>query len=162
MSETEKPVKRKKNRVRPQPTRPPLVSSMLNHPNGAYRWQKKYDSSINEHIPALYEGGRTDCEVAVDIGISEKTFREWIKIYPAFEDAVQIGRSIAKKFMLEHGRDAAVTRTQYKTDAKIWHILMRNCHGFDKDEPKEPATKDDINNLKNDMKDLMQKHVKEY
>ncbi len=160
MDEPEKSKKPKKTRVPPMPTRPPLVSSMLNHPSGAYRWQKKYDPSINEHIPELYEGGRTDCEVAVDIGISEKTFKEWRKIYPAFEDAVQMGKAIAKKWMIEHGREAAVTRSQYKTDGKIWHILMRNCHDFD--DNKETVTKEDLKQSTEQVSDLIKQYARDY
>lgn len=120
----------------------PLVSSMLNHPNGAYRWQKKYDPAINEHIPALYEGGRTDVQVAVDIGICESTFYDWVKLYPAFASAVKYGKAISKASMSDVALDAVYYGR--KINDKVWHIMMRNCHGYDKAEvdPKDQAEKE--------------------
>lgn len=115
----------------PPKSRPrPLVDGVLSHPKGAYAWQKKYDPAIIEYIPELYEGGRTDCEVAVDIGICESTFYDWIKQYPAFASAVKYGKSISKKYMTSVGRDAVDSGR--KINDKVWHIMMRNCHGYDK------------------------------
>ena len=119
----------------------PLVNRMLNHPMGAYRWQKLYDPCINEYIPELYEGGRTDCQVAVDIGISETTFYAWIKEYPAFADAVKYGKAISKASMSQVALDAVYN--ERKINDKVWHIMMRNCHGYDKTEinPAEEEAK---------------------
>lgn len=125
------------------PIRPrPLVTSVLTHPKGAYKWQKKYDPSIVEYIPELYEGGRTDCQVAVDIGICESTFYEWIKLYPAFASAVKYGKAISKASMTNEGLQAVYNGK--KINDKVWHIMMRNCHGYDKSEidPKEQEEKE--------------------
>jgi len=108
----------------------PLVKRHPGHRLGAYQWHKLYDPSIVEKIPGLYVGGKTDVEVAVDIGIAEHTFYAWVKQYPAFSEAVKYGKSLSKTYMMKVGREAV--DSERKVNDKIWHILMRNCHGFDK------------------------------
>ena len=109
----------------------PLVCSVLSHPKGAYKWQKKYGPAIIEYIPALYLEGQDNCEVATAIGICESTFYDWIKQYPAFADAVKYGKSLSKSYLMRVGRDAV--DKERKINDKVWHTLMRNCHGFDMD-----------------------------
>jgi len=138
------------------PSRPrPLVDSVLSHPKGAYKWQKKYDPAINEYIPALYEGGRTDCQVAVDIGIHESTFYDWIKLYPAFADAVKYGKAISKASMSQVALDAVYK--ERKINDKVWHIMMRNCHGYDKAviDPKEQEEKDRQEQINNRAQEII-------
>ena len=144
---------------KPRPRPRPLVNAVLGHPKGAYSWQKKYDPAIIEYIPELYEGGRTDVEVAVDIGIHEGTFYDWIKQYPAFADAVKYGKSISKKAMSEVGREGA--KGYRKIDGKVWHIMMRNCHGYDKDKG-EPATKEDLKEHSEKMEKLIKSNEQSY
>lgn len=112
------------------PSAKTLVNRMLNHPMGAYRWHKLYDASIVEHIPALYEGGATDVQVAADIGICESTFYQWIKDHPEFGSAVKYGKTISKASMTKQGLDTIYSGK--KINDKVWHIMMRNCHGYDK------------------------------
>lgn len=120
----------------------PLVDSVLSHPMGAYKWQKKYDPSIIEHVPPLYLGGKTDAQVAVRIGISKCTFYQWMKDYPAFADAVKYGRTLAEDYTTQVGLDAV--DKERKINDKVWHTLMRNCYGYDRDkiDPKEQEEKD--------------------
>lgn len=136
-----------------------MVDSVLSHPKGAYRWQKKYDPAIIEYIPELYEGGRTDVEVAVDIGISESNFYEWMKQYPAFADAVRYGKSISKKAMSEIGLEGA--KGDRKIDGKVWHIMMRNCHGYDK-EHTETVTKQDLKEHGEKMEKMIKSNERDY
>lgn len=142
---------------RPAPkniSRCPLVSSMLNHPMGAYAWHKKYDSSIIPYIPELYIGGRTNVQVAIDIGICETTFYQWIKDYPEFAEAVKIGNSIAKADMMDYGLDAV--KGDRKVNDKIWHIIMRNVHHFDEKEDGVDAF-DQVTNLVERLKHVKSK-----
>lgn len=138
-------------RVRPRP----LVDSVLSHPSGAYKWQKKYDPAIIEYIPELYEGGRTDCQVAVDIGICESTFYDWIKQYPAFASAVKYGKAISKSAMSDEG--LAAIKDGKKINDKVWHIMMRNCHGYDKAviDPKEQEEKDKQERISNRAQEII-------
>lgn len=133
----------------------PLVCGVLTHPKGAYMWQKKYDPSIIPYIPELYEGGRTDVQVAVDIGICESTFYDWIKQYPAFASAVKYGKSISKAAMSEVGIDAA--KGYKKIDGKVWHIMMRNCHGYDKviESEEERLAKEKQDRINQRTKELL-------
>lgn len=113
----------------------PLVDSVLSHPCGAYKWQKKYDPAINEYIPDLYQGGKTDAQVAVAIGIHKGTLYDWIKQYPAFADAVRYGKSIAESYTTQVGMDAV--DKERKINDKVWHTLMRNCYDYDRPKPNE-------------------------
>src|ERR1700676_1098535 len=153
MKNTEK----KNSESKPKKASPrPLVNKMLNHPNGAYSWQKLYDPIICEHIPALYEGGKTNCEVAVAIGICESTFYDWIKQYPAFAEAVKYGKAISKSYMMDAGRGAATT--DKKINGLVWHIIMRNCHEFDKDKEGKKQEEETKENIGNDISDLINEH----
>lgn len=131
----------------------PLVNRMLNHPHGAYSWQKLYSPEICEHIPALYEGGKTNCEVAALIGICESTFYDWVKQYPAFASAVKYGKTLSKSFMTDEGRKGALGLQ--KMEPKLWHLLMRNEFGYDADFKKDDGTANLIMEKVNDL-------VKEY
>ena len=114
---------------------PGLVNHHLAHPLGANRWYRLYDSSICEHIPSLYEGGKSNAEVAVAIGIAKSTFYDWCHQYPEFKKAVEFGKTLAEVPFQEAGRAAAFgTR---KIDTQAWAINMRNR--FDYDQPKEPS-----------------------
>lgn len=136
------------------PIRPrPLVNHVLTHPKGAYKWQKLYDPSINEFIPELYVGGRTDVQVAVDIGICESTFYEWIKQYPAFASAVKYGKAISKSSMTDEGLKAVYEGK--KINDKVWHIMMRNCHGYDKN------VESDEERLKRERQERIDQRTKE-
>lgn len=112
-------------------TRPtPLVNRMLDHPSGAYSWHKLYYPELCYEIPRLYEGGKTDAEVAVAIGIAKSTFYDWIKQYPAFAEAVKYGKTIGESYMSSVGRDSVDAGR--KINDKVWHIMMRNCYDYDK------------------------------
>lgn len=140
----------------PKKTSPtPLVSRMLNHPNGAYRWQKLYDPCINEHVPNLYKGGKTDAQVAALIGIAKSTLYDWIKQYPAFAEAVKYGKTMAEAYTTQVGMDAV--DKERKINDKVWHTLMRNCYGFDRPEvdPKEQAEKDRQELINNRAQEIM-------
>lgn len=144
----------KKTRVNP-----PLVNKMLNHPCGAYGWHKLYDPSLCEIVPSLYEGGKTDAEVAAIIGISVNTFWRWRKQYPAFKSAVEYGKTKSEAHMSVVGREAA--EGMRKIDGKVWHIIMRNQYGYDKDNDSA-ATKEDIENAGNRIAELIKEHAKPY
>ena len=133
----------------------PLVDSVLTQPKGAYKWQKKYDPAINEYIPALYQGGRTDAQVAARIGIAKCTFYLWIKQYPAFADAVQYGKTLAEDYTTQIGFDAL--EKERKINDKVWHTLMRNCYGYDRDvvDPKDEEEKNRIEQINNRTAEIM-------
>lgn len=114
---------------------PKLVNHHLLHPSGANRWYRLYDSALCEVIPELYEGGKSDAEVAVAIGIAKCTFYDWCNTYPEFKKAVKFGKAIAEIPFQEAGRDAAFGNR--KIDTQAWAINMRNR--FDYDQPKEPS-----------------------
>ena len=120
----------------------PLVNRMLDHPCGAYKWHKLYDPSLIEKIPSLYEGGKTDAQVAARIGIAKSTLYDWIKLYPAFAAAVKYGKTIAEAYTTQVGMDAV--DKERKINDKVWHTLMRNCYGYDRESvnPKEQEEKD--------------------
>jgi hypothetical protein len=109
---------------------PTLVNRYLNHPQGAYRWHKIYDPSICEHVPGLYEGGKSDAEVAVAIGVAKQTLYRWMNEYPEFKEAVQYGRNIAETVFQEAGRKAALGHNK-DVNHVCWLANMRNRFDFD-------------------------------
>lgn len=121
---------------------PTLVNKYLNHPLGAYRWHKIYNPSICDHVPGLYEGGKSDAEVAVAIGVSKQTLYAWIKQYPEFKEAVQYGRNIAESVFQEAGRRAALGYNK-NVNHVCWLANMRNRFDFDMSK----KTDDDIESV---------------
>lgn len=138
----------------------PLVSSVLTHPKGAYKWQKKYDPAINEYIPDLYKGGKTDAQVAAAIGIHKGTLYDWVKQYPAFAEAIKYGKTIAEDYMTSVGIDAV--DKERKINDKVWHIFMRNCYDFDKPaiNPAEQEEKDRQERINQDVQERLNAQTK--
>lgn len=112
---------------------PKLVNHHLLHPSGANRWHRLYDSALCEVIPSLYEGGKSDAEVAVAIGIAKCTFYAWRKKYPEFNAAVMFGKTIEEVPFQEAGREAALG--QRDINGRVWEVNMRNRFGYD--QPKD-------------------------
>lgn len=121
----------------------PLVNHWSGHPHGANCWHQLYDPALCEIVPSLYEGGKSDAEVAVAIGIAKSTLYKWKAAHPEFLAACEYGKSISELLYQEAGREAAVGNR--KIDGKVWEIQMRNRFGYDmrKDDSQQNNTDDE-------------------
>lgn len=137
----------------------PLVQGVSHHPAGAFNGRGKYDAAICAKIPALYSEGQSDVEVVVEIGINRSTFAEWQEKYPEFKAAVEEGRALSHAWWEKLGRKGSTKSTA--CEPHLWHINMRNRHGWDKKEEKtaeKQVLSEDIINL---ISTLASKNVKD-
>lgn len=121
-----------------------------------YSWLKSFDYEFCDLVPGLYAQGKTDVEVAVALGVSKNTFYRWINTYPEFADAVQYGKGLSEIEMTKWGKEAA--KGDRKIDGKVWHVIMRNSHGWSKKEDTDPLTRKDLNAIDEKISALIKKN----
>ncbi len=61
----------------------------------------KFTTAQTVKIAALYGAGKTDIEVALALGISEKTIYNWKKSHPEFLQALRVGKDVADDKVVE-------------------------------------------------------------
>lgn len=122
---------------------PGLVNRSLLFPIGANRWYRLYDPALCEVVPDLYEGGKSDAEVAVAIGIAKSTFYDWCNQYPEFKAAVNFGKTMGESAFQSVGREASFGEREI--NGQVWAANMRNRYGYDPrpNTEKTPDTDED-------------------
>lgn len=95
----------------------------------------KYKKSMAKDLPKYFEKGESVAEVAVRLGISKKTFYEWLKDKPEFAQAYEMAKTISESWWIKAGR--AATMGQVPGFAPTpWIFNMKNRFGW-KDNPGE-------------------------
>lgn len=120
-----------------------------------------YNAEFCEVIQDMYARGETDVEIAVNLGVSRETFYMWIRTEPEFATAVRAGKAASHAYWTKLGKRGA--EGDQKVNDKIWHLFMRNCHGWDKqnDVDIEPASKEQVNEIKVQMDALIAAHQRD-
>lgn len=89
----------------------------------------KYDSEIHDKsIEEILRDGQFVESFCVLHDVTEVTFYNWCKTQPTFKAATDKGRLAGKVLWLEKPLKPQEKSFNYQ----YWHIIMRNCFGFDK------------------------------
>jgi len=149
-----------KPRIKLKPESKSVSESPTPHKPTSWR-NPIYQASFCDEIQHLYAAGATDVKCAVHCGVCKETYYEWMYQYPDFKKAVMHGKALSHKYWAEMGQAGAeATR---KIEPKIWHLFMRNAHGWDKDPiAAAPATSEQVDAMSSKIDDLMSKFKQDF
>ncbi len=72
----------------------------------------------------MFANGETIVEVAIDLGISRRTFYDWRKQYPEFEEALDEGLAVSEAWWSKVGRAGAIGVKN--VNPALWIFNMKN------------------------------------
>ena len=138
-------------------TKPKPESELCLTPHKPTSWKNPiYNPDFCDAIQPIYATGGTDVKAAGHLGVARETFYEWMYRYPEFKKAVLHGKNQSHIYWAELGQAGA--QDERKVDSKIWHLFMRNAHGWDKDASSAtPATAEQVDQMGAKMDELMKR-----
>lgn len=102
---------------------------------------KKYKPEFCEMLVEHMENGLTFGCFAALIGTTKQSISLWAKHIPEFSEARQRGAAANELFYMKKAiANLVVTPDGEKLDTNLFRILMRNIHGWDKDEHRVKIT----------------------
>lgn len=102
----------------------------------------KYKPEFAEQLPALFAEGQSVAEVAVVLGVTRDTFYDWVKRYPKFRDAYELGKQVSEAWWSKLGREGASGVQDIQPT--VWIFNMKNKFGW-RDQPDSREEKQPIN-----------------
>ena len=92
----------------------------------------KYKKELCEKARALLEQGYSKQATAGALGISVRTFYQWLEDHPQFSQAVEQGEAGSQKWWEDRGRESCAGDS---FNATVWVMTMKNRFGWrDKQE----------------------------
>ena len=122
-----------------------------------------YRLEMCEKVPGLYINGESDVEVAIALGVSKKTFYQWVREKPEFAEAVELGKNHSECWWQKLGRAGA--EGSIRVQPTIWFANMQNRFGWKNTTTLEDCNEMALNQTLKDLKQivaLQKKHEKEY
>jgi hypothetical protein len=105
---------------------------------------KKYQDHYPDILAKMFSNGESVAEVCVALGISRRAFYDWVKKYPDFEEAYEMGRLHSEAWWTKLGRAGA--SGQVNINSTAWIFNMKNRFSWsdkiaeEKDETATPLT----------------------
>lgn len=92
----------------------------------------KYKKEFAEKLPAMFANGEDVAEVAVLLGVTRKTFYNWVGQHKAFAAAYEQGKLASEAWWCKLGRAGATGKISIQPS--IWIFNMKNKFGY-RDQP---------------------------
>lgn len=85
----------------------------------------KYTPGMCNRLPEMFSEGQDVSVILVELGIARSTFYKWIKKYPEFKEAYEMGREHSKAYCTEIGWDLVHGKIK-KGNTAAWIFMMKN------------------------------------
>ncbi len=97
----------------------------------------KYKAQMAKDLPDMFKEGQAVEEVCAELGITRKTFYEWVKKHPAFKKGYEQGRINANAWWMKLGRLGAVGKN---ANFNFWQWnVNRRTEQEDREQAKQEA-----------------------
>lgn len=84
----------------------------------------KYKKEYAVKLPGMFVNGEAVVEVCQELGISKQTFYVWLKKYPEFQEAYELGKEASEAWWMKLGRAGAAGKIQIQP--ATWVFNMKN------------------------------------
>lgn len=104
----------------------------------------KYKKQFAKDLPAMFENGEAVEEVACALGVTKKTFYNWLDTYPEFAEAYELGKQKSQAWWLKLGREGS--NGSQEIQPTVWIFNMKNRLGWkDKVEVEQESAAEPLN-----------------